>query len=77
MIDIEKVIKGLEHCDSYGCKGCPYETTVDDDGCKLNKEAVEFLKELRKTGNRGLNQDENQVSGFAGDHGKAKGGMTY
>ena len=43
MPDMEKVIKGLEHCMSH-CTGCPYENS---DGCasKLQTDAIALLKE--------------------------------
>ena len=43
MVDREKVIKGLEHCEKQGCDGCPYYP--NDDGCRLNQDALALLKE--------------------------------
>ena len=48
MVDIEKVIKGLECCIKSGCGGCPY--FKDNPSCQddKDKEALELLKELKK-----------------------------
>jgi hypothetical protein len=47
MPDMEKVIKGLEHCSEDGCKGCPYEQDCKmcDGFSDLAKDALELLKE--------------------------------
>ena len=48
MIDIEKVIKGLECCIKSGCGGCPY--FKDNPSCQddKDKEALELLKEQKE-----------------------------
>ena len=54
MIDIKKVIKGLECCgqEEYdGCTKCPYneEDPIDFTGCRdLHADAVELLKQLQQ-----------------------------
>lgn len=47
MIDMDKVIKGLEHCSEDGCKDCPYETdcTTTIGFTDLAKDVLELLKE--------------------------------
>ena len=47
MIDLEKVIKGLEHCSEDGCKDCPYDPdcTMCDGFTLLAKDTLELLKE--------------------------------
>ena len=47
MVDIEKVIKGLECCVDMGCGGCPY--FKNDPSCQDDKdmEALELLKEYK------------------------------
>lgn len=46
MPDMEKVIKGLEHCSEDGCDGCPYEPDcLMADGFELARDALELLKE--------------------------------
>lgn len=47
MADIEKVIKGLEYCiKSEDCRGCIYWEEIGlHEGCPLNSEALELLKE--------------------------------
>ena len=51
MADIEKVIKGLEHC-SFPCKeschDCPYYPNGVSGCAQLAKDALELLKENRK-----------------------------
>ena len=49
MPDMEKVIKGLEHCSEDGCKGCPYEQNCKmcDGFSDLAKDALELLKEQK------------------------------
>lgn len=46
-IDMEKVIKALEHCSEDGCEGCPYEPDclMADGFSELAKDALELLKE--------------------------------
>ncbi len=46
MIDVEKVIRGLERC-KVGCKDCPYYNVQ---GCviALRDDALEAIKALRK-----------------------------
>ncbi len=51
MVDLEKVIKGLEHCSSGdGCKGCPYSQSENGHVCSFNciREALALLKEHEK-----------------------------
>lgn len=47
MPDMEKVIKGLEHCSEDGCKDCPYDPdcTMCDGFTLLAKDTLELLKE--------------------------------
>jgi len=48
MADIEKVIKGLEHCISEGdCRGCPYFKEILDSKiiCPCREDALALLKE--------------------------------
>ena len=51
MIDVKKVIKGLQCCGQEydGCSKCPYNENPDDfSGCKmLHEDAVELLKRLQ------------------------------
>lgn len=46
MADRERIISGLQHCDSAGCIGCPYCDGCSDGSCMLNKEAIELINEL-------------------------------
>ena len=52
MIDIKKVIMGLECCGQEydGCAKCPYnEDPIDFTGCRaLHDDAVELLKQLQQ-----------------------------
>lgn len=51
MIDLEKVIKGLEHCSSSdGCKGCPYSRIESGHVCSVVciRDAIALLKEQQK-----------------------------
>ena len=48
MPDMEKVIKGLEHCSSEeGCRGCPYNKTESGHACSFDciRDALALLKE--------------------------------
>lgn len=50
MIDMNKAIKGLEHCLKDGCKGCPYNYACSEDDFTLTsitmiKDVLEMLKE--------------------------------
>ena len=48
MKDLEKVIKGLEHCSSDdGCKGCPYSKNESGHVCSVVclRDAIALLKE--------------------------------
>ena len=49
MPDRGKVIKGIECCLKYGCKGCPYNNACSEDDFTLTsntmiKDALELLK---------------------------------
>ena len=48
MADLEKIIKGLEHCISTDktCSGCPYEGTTCT--TTLNADALALLKKQKK-----------------------------
>lgn len=50
MADIKKVIKGLEYCiKSEDCRGCIYWEEIGlHEGCPLNSDALELLKEQEK-----------------------------
>lgn len=71
MTELEKVMKGLEHCKTEDCSGCPYEDTSAEIGkfgtdelvaCKpvLYDDALSLLKtlELLKTDARVLTLEE-------------------
>lgn len=48
MVDLEKVIKGLEHCAKEAdCRGCVYQEQMKgrSDGCDCMREALDMLKE--------------------------------
>lgn len=51
MIDREKVMKGLEHCTSFGgtytpCNGCPYDDDAEEHcQSRLHEDALALLKE--------------------------------
>ena len=52
MADLEKVIKGIEHC-LQGGRGClTYCPYLEHDNCKtrLKKDALELLKRQQRTG---------------------------
>ena len=59
MADIEKVIKGLYACTTFGedgptdsdCKSCPYEQGYKTGLCwvQMNRDALELLKEQQTT----------------------------
>ena len=55
MADIEKVIKGLEHCSSnprkrkHPCIGCPYQDSEYYCAKRVRLEALKFLKEQQQT----------------------------
>ena len=72
MIDREKVIVGIEHCDKLGCSMCPYKPggySPMDCRIQLMRDALELLKEQEKQKRKLLqNIADNQLANATKDY---------
>ena len=84
MPDIEKVMNGLEHCSDRSCKcdKCAYwnpNRTIDDEYCgaKVNRDALELLKEQQAEIDRLKNDKANVIKLLEKEREENKPGSDY